>query len=125
MVAEVRKGIGFHGLDNNLGRLAVAVLCLCGRNAEKRKLKRDGAAANTKIESAPAQLVQHADLLESAQGVIEIQQHHQRPEPQLSGALRYGGQEQVGGSRQTMGRPMMLCDVIGAKAGLIARLGDF
>jgi hypothetical protein len=63
---------------------------------EKRKFKWDGAAADTKIESAPAQLIQHADLFERAQGMIQIQQHHQRSEPQLSGALRYGGQEQVG-----------------------------
>ena len=70
MAAAVRKGVGFHGLENNLSRLAVAVLCLCGRNAEKRKFKWGGAAANTKIESATAQLIQHADLFESAQGVI-------------------------------------------------------
>ena len=96
MATPVRKPIGFHGLENDLSRLAVAVLCLCRRNAEKRKFKWDGAAANTQIESAAAQLIQHADLFESAQGVIKIQQHHQRSESQFSGALRYGGQEQIG-----------------------------
>jgi len=70
MAAGVRKRIGFHGLENNLSRLAVAVLRLCRRNAEKRKFKWDGAAANTKIESAPAQLIQHAYFFEGAQGVI-------------------------------------------------------
>src|SRR6267378_1554327 len=96
MAARVGKRIGFHGLENNLSRFIVAVLCVCGRNAEKRKFKWDGAAANAKIKSAPAQLIQHADLFESAQWVIEIQQHHQRSESQRSGALRDGGQEQVG-----------------------------
>jgi hypothetical protein len=66
MAAAVRKRIGFHGLENNLGGLAVAILGLCRRNSEERKFKWGGAADNTKIESAPAQLIQHADLFESA-----------------------------------------------------------
>jgi len=63
--ARVGKRIGFHGLENNLSRFIVAVLCVCRRNAEKRKFQRDGAAANAEIKSAPAQLIQHADLFES------------------------------------------------------------
>src|SRR6202023_4188280 len=94
IAAAVRKPSGLHGLENNLTRLAAAVLCLFRRNAEKRKFKRDGPAANTKIESAATELIEHADLFESAQGMIQIQQHHQRSKPEPFGALSHGRQEQ-------------------------------
>src|ERR1700692_539485 len=86
IAASVRKPIGLHGLENNLGRLAVAVLCLFRRNTEKRKFEWDGPAANTKIQSATTELIKHAYLFESAQRMIQIQQHHQRSEAESFGA---------------------------------------
>jgi hypothetical protein len=62
----------------------------------KKKFKRDGAPANAKIKSAAAELIEHTNLLECSQGMVQIQQHHQRSESQPSGALCYGGQEQIG-----------------------------
>src|SRR6202035_4070654 len=124
IAAAVRKPIGLHGLENNLSRLAVAVLCLFSRNTEKRKFHR-GPSANTKIESAATELIKHADLFESAQGMIQIQQHHQRSKPEPFGPLSHGRQEQVRGSRHAMWRAMMLCDVISEKASFVARRRDF
>src|SRR3984893_12786960 len=94
IAAAVRKPIGLHGLENNLSRLAVAVLCLFSRNTEKRKFHR-GAAANTKIESATTELIKHADLFESAQRMIQIQQHPQRSRRELLGHLSHAREEQV------------------------------
>src|SRR3984893_15264832 len=95
IAASVRKPIGLHGLENNLGRLAVAVLCLFRRNTEKRKFKRDGPAANTKSQPPAPELIEHAYLFESPQRMIQIQQHHQRSKPEPFGALSHGGKEQV------------------------------
>jgi len=71
--------IVLHRLKNDLGRFDITVLCLLCRNAEKGKFKRDSAPANAEIESTAAESVEHTNLLECSQGMVQIQQHHQRP----------------------------------------------
>ena len=71
--------IGLHRLKNDLGCFAITVLGLFCRNAKKGKFKRDSAPADAEIKSAAAELVEHTNLLECSQGMVQIQQHHQRP----------------------------------------------
>src|SRR6516165_3187243 len=61
-----------------------------------RGLERRDAAPNPEFEATAAHLVEHADFLDQAQGMIEWQEIHHRAKTQPAGALRQGRKEQAG-----------------------------
>jgi len=61
-----------------------------------RRLERRDATPNPEFEATAAHLVEHADLLDQAQRVIERQEIYHRTKTQPAGALRQGRQEQAG-----------------------------
>jgi hypothetical protein len=91
MATYVRESVGFHGIKNNFGRLTVPFPRVLSRNAKEREFKRAGPRPDPKIDSARAELIEHAYFFKGAQGMIQIQQHHQGSHPQSSGALRDSG----------------------------------
>jgi hypothetical protein len=62
-------------------------------DAEEPDLDRRDATADPEQKAASAHLVEHADLLDQPQRVIERQQIHHRPEAQALRPLRDGGQK--------------------------------
>ncbi len=116
--------VDLHGLEDDLRGLAVAVLGLGGVDVEELHLDRRGAAADPEVEPPPAQLVEHADLLERPQRVVQVQQHDQGPQPQPAGALGHRRQEHVRRGGQAMRRAVMLGHVIGPEARPVAGLGE-
>ena len=80
------------------------------------------AAADAELEPAAAHLVEHADLVDQAQRMIEVHGVDQRPEAQRLGALRHGGQEDAGRGRHAERRRVMLGQVIGVEARALVEL---
>jgi hypothetical protein len=74
------------------------------------------AAADAELEPAAAELVEHADLFEEAQRVMQRQRVDQRPEAQAPRALRHCGEKDAGSRRHAERRRMMLGQVIAADA---------
>ncbi len=69
-----------------------------------------------------AHLVEHADLVDQPQRVVERQQVDHRPEAKPLGALRNGGQEQAGRRRIAERRVVVLGEVIAVEAGAVVCL---
>jgi hypothetical protein len=84
-----------HGLKNDVSRFTMATLRVAGLHAKETELDRCGAAANTQLDPAAAHLVEHGDFFEGAQGMVQVQQHHQRSKAQVGGPLRHGSQKQI------------------------------
>ena len=80
------------------------------------------AAADAELEPAAAHLVEHADLVDQAQRMIEVDGVDQRPEAQRLGALGHGGQEHAGRGRHAERRRVMLGQVIGVEARALVEL---
>jgi hypothetical protein len=95
-------------------------LRLLYRNTEEFELHGHAPAADAKLNAPAAELIEHADLLEGAQRMIQVQQHDHWPKPELARTLRGGSQEQTGRCRQAMRRAVMLRQVIGMQARSVA-----
>ena len=87
-------------------------------------LKHRNAAADAELEAAAAQLIDHADLFDQAERMIERQQIDQRPEAQFRRALRQRCEDQRRRGGGAERRRVMFGDVIAVEAGAIVSLGD-
>ena len=65
-------------------------------NTEKAEFDGRSAAPDTPFDPAAADLVEHGDLFERAQRMIEVEEHDQRAEAKPGRVLCHGGQEQIG-----------------------------
>jgi hypothetical protein len=81
---------------NDLERLGELLHAACIIGPEKLNLDRRNAAADAEQKASAAHLVEHADLVDQAERVIERQQIHHRAEAQLTCPLRDRGQEEAG-----------------------------
>ena len=87
-------------------------------------LDRRDAAADA-IEKPPAaHLVEHADLIDQPQRMIERQQIHHRAEFEPLGALRDRRQKDAGRGRVAEGGVMVLGEVVAIEPGPIVRLDE-
>ena len=109
-------------LQDHLERLGEALRPGRRIDAVVADLVRRDAAADAELEPSAAHLVEHADLVDQAQRVIEVDRVDQRPEAQRLGALRDGGEEHAGRGRHAERRRVVLGQVIGVEAGSLVEL---
>ena len=87
-------------------------------------LEQRATTSDTELEAAAAELVEHADLLEQAQRMIERQQIDERPEAQPARALRDRRKKDAGRGRAAERRAVMLGQVIGVEALALDQLDE-
>src|SRR6516225_5465888 len=80
------------------------------------------AAANADVEAPPAQVIEHAQLLEQAQRMIERKQVKQRAEPDAPGLARGSGEKDAWRRRRGKRRGVVLGQMIAVEAGGLGRL---
>ena len=97
-------------------RLDIHRLRLGGIDAVVGDLVRRDPAADAQLQPAAAHLVEHADLLGDAQGMVQRQRVDQRPEAQPARALRHRREEHAGRGRHAERRGVVLGQVIAAQA---------
>ena len=116
----------FHGkaFEDELKAFAVDFLRRIGVFAIDRRLDQRRAAAQTNFKPSAADLVEHANLLDQAQRMIERQHKHHRPEAEPPRALRQCGKKDVGRRRHAQRCRVMLCQVIAVETGAIVGFGD-
>ena len=99
-------------LEHQLDRFGVDLLCLVRIGAVIFNLDRYRAAPETDFEPAAAQLVEHADLLDQPQRMVQRHRPDQRTETQRACALCHGGEEHAGRGRHAERRRVVLGEVI-------------
>ena len=124
-LALVVQGLVGQPFQQHLERLLEHGRPVLGVDSEPRHLVGDDAPANPQLQAAVAQVVQHADLLNQAQGIIEGQQIDQGTKADPGGALGGGGKKDTGGGSDTQGRGVVLRDVIAEKILLVGVLQQF
>jgi hypothetical protein len=83
----------------------------------------DAAPPHPDVETPAAQVVEHADLLDQPERMMQRQNVHARAEPQAVRALGHRGQEDVLRWGQTVNRRgVVLGQVIGVEAGRVETL---
>jgi hypothetical protein len=80
-------------LEADLQRLPVDLLGLQVVEVEVRHLEGDDPPPDPEVEASARELVQHADLFDEPEGVIEGQAVHARPQADAPGPLAGRGQE--------------------------------
>ena len=111
-------------LHDEVERLGIDRLRLLRLLTVVDELGRHRAAAEADLEPPAAHLIEHADLLDHPQRMIERQRIDQRAKAQAFRALRDRSQEHAGARRHAKRRRVMLGDVIGVEAVLIVDLGN-
>ena len=80
------------------------------------------AAPHADVEAAAAEVIEHAQLLQQPQRMVERQQIEQRAEADAPRFARGGGQKHARRRRHRQRRRVMLGEVIAVKAGGLGRL---
>src|SRR6266853_6546586 len=93
-------------------------------DVEEAHLRAERATAERELQPPAAHLVEHADLFEQPQGMIERRDGHHGPEAQALRALRHRREEHGGRRRHSERREMVLGDMIGVKARALVGLHD-
>jgi hypothetical protein len=106
-------------LPQYLQRFEIHLLSVIGIDPVVGGLDRRDAAADAQLEAAPAELVEHADLLDHSQGVVERKRVDEGTETQALRALRDGGKKNAGRGGKAEWRRVMFGRVIGVEAAAI------
>jgi len=88
----------------------------------ERRFVRRHAAADPKLETACAHLIEHADFLDQSDGMIERQEIYQRAKAQALRPLGDGRKKNARGSCDAEGRRMTFGQMIGVDAGPVIGL---
>ena len=123
-LALERHFVGGKALQQNLERLVVHRLRLGEVEAVGRRLVHGNAAPDTKLEAPAAHLVEHADLFDQAQRVVERQQIDQRAKPQILGAVGERRHDQRRRGCRAQRRRVVLGDVVAVEARAVVGLGN-
>ena len=115
---------GAQSLEHDLQRFVEAFLGGGRVDAEERRFVGRGAATDAEFEPAAAHDVEHADLFDQPQRMIEAQRIGERPEAKLGRTLGDGGEEQAGRGRRAQRRAVVLGHVIGVKTRPFIDLGQ-
>ena len=110
--------------EDETDHFLVHLLRLRRIDVEEADLGGQRTAAESDFQPAAAHLVEHADLLEQPQAVVEGRDVHHGPEAQASGTLRHRREKHGGRRRHAQRREMVLRDVIGVKARALVGLDD-
>ena len=122
VLAGMVEPVGTQPLENDFQALVETLLGGAGFYAEELRLVRRGAAADAELEPAAAHDVEHADLFQQPQRMIEAERIGERPEAKGGRALRDGGEKQARRGRGAQRRAVMLGHVIGVEAGPFVEL---
>jgi hypothetical protein len=120
--AFVGQFVGGQAAQQHLQRFGVHRTGIRRIIAEIAVLDRRDAAPDAQQQASTAHLVQHADLIDQPQRMIQRQRVDQRAEAQALRALRDGGQIHAGRGCQAQRRRVMLGHVIAVEAGLVVGL---
>jgi hypothetical protein len=123
-LAVKRERAAGQRLAHDLQRFEIHLLPMVGIDPEISGLDRRDAAADAELEAPPAQRVEHADLLDQAQRVMERKRVDQRTEAQALRALGDRGEENAGRGGKAERRRVMLGGMIGVEAAAIVGLDD-
>ncbi len=115
-------GPGCQRLAQDLQRFEIHLLPLIGINPVISSLDRRNAAPDAEIETAAADLVEHADFLRHSERMVQRQGIDQRPETQVLRALSDRGKEHAGRGGKAQRRRMMLGGMIRVEATAIVSL---
>ncbi len=116
------QALAGQSFDQHRQRVLVDIARVIEGNAILRMLEGRYAAPDTDFEPPASHVVEHADLFDQAQWVVERQQVDQRAEPEITRALSSGGQKQIGRRRHPERRRVMLSDVVAPDARLLVGL---
>jgi hypothetical protein len=117
-------GLMRQALDDGFKSLGVFRLRFGVILAEEKQFARRGAAPEANIEPAAAHLIEHTDLFDHPERVIERQRIDHWPEAQPLCPLRDGGEKEAGRWGRADWRAVMLGDVIAVEAESVVRLDD-
>ena len=123
--AFVREPLLREALQDYVERLGEALRAGRRIDAVVADLVRRDAAADAEFEAAAAHLVEHADLVDQSERMIEVEGVDQRAEPQRLRPLRHRRQEDTGRGRHAERRRMMLGQVIGVEARALVEFDEF
>ncbi len=98
-LADMIEAVGAQSLEHDLEYFVEALLGGGGLDAEERRLVGRGAAADAEPEPAGAHEVQHADLFDQPERMIEAERVGKRSEAKRRCALGDGGEEEAGRGR--------------------------
>ena len=87
--------------------------------AEQPVLEGRDPAPDPEVEPPARELVEHADLLDKADRVMERQARDEHPEPQALGLPRDGGEEDASATASPKRVAVVLGEVVAAKAGRV------
>src|ERR1700730_16279397 len=107
---------------NDIQRLGELLHAASKVDTEKLDLDRRDPAADAKQKAPAAHLVEHADLVDQSERVIERQQVHHRAEPQLPRPLCDRGQEDAGRRRIAEWGVVVLGQMIAVEPGPVVSL---
>ena len=116
--------VGRESLEDDLERLSVDLLGLQMVQAEVRHLVGDDPPAHAEVEAAARELVEHADLFDESERVVERQAVHTRAQTDAPGPLGGRGEEDAGHRRQPERRRVVLGQVVGIEAGGVVFLQE-
>ena len=93
---------------------------------EQREIRRDTAASDAPLEPAARHVIEHGEPVREVDGIVEREQRHARPEPDLLRQRQRLGEEQIGRRRVLPALGQVLAHPDLAEAELIGQhdLGD-
>ena len=114
--------VGREPLEDDLERLPVDLLGLQMVQIEVRHLVGDDPPAHPEVEAPAREVVEHADLFDESERVVEGQTVHARPQTDAPGPLGGRGEEDTGHRRQPERRGMVLGQMVRVEAGPVVFL---
>ena len=126
LVVAPLPGQGFdgEGLEDQFQALGINLLPLLGVLSVVGNLERHRAAPEADLQPPAAHVVEHANLFQHPQRVMDRQRIDECAEAQTLRALPDRRQEHAGRRRHAQRREVVLGDVIGVKAGTVQGLDD-
>jgi hypothetical protein len=109
-------------LQQDLEGLVEALAPAVPVDLEEPDLDRGHARADAELQPPAAQVIEHADLVDQAQRVIQRQAVDERPEPQRPRPLRRGGEEDARRWRVAQRRAVVLGEVVGVEPRALVAL---
>ena len=121
MVGQLLRG---QALEEDREALVEALAPALPVDVEEADLDRRDAGAHTELQAAAAEVIEHADLVDEPQWVIERQAVDERPQTQRRGALRRGGEEDARRGGVAERRAVVLGEVVGVEPGVLVALDE-
>src|SRR3989441_5427732 len=116
--------VGRESLQDDLECLPIDLFGLQVVQVEVRHLVGDDPPSHAEVEAPARELIEHADLFDEPERVVERQAVHARPQADAPGTLGGRGEEDAGHRRQPQRRRVVLGQVIRVEAGGVVLLQE-